>query len=78
MTKRNYNAPLLILWLTGNTYPIKEELKADGFRWDSHSKAWAKNFWLDEPGICYEYVKNLAYAFEGNGVIAEITGDIPE
>ena len=44
MTKRNYNAPLLILWLTGNTYPIKEELKADGFRWDSNSKAWAKTF----------------------------------
>ena len=38
-----------------------------------------KTFWLDEPGICYEYVKNLAEAFETtDGVIAEITGDIPE
>ena len=76
--KRNVYWPMLILYLSGNTYPIKEELKADGFRWEPESKAWAKRFWLEDEGVSFEYVKNLAFAFETNGVYAEITGDIPE
>ena len=68
---------MVVIYLSGNTYGIKEELKADGFRWSPDDKAWYKNFFLDEPNISVEYVKNLAYAFETtDGVYAEITGDI--
>ena len=32
------------LTLSGNTFGIKEELKAAGFRWNAIVKAWAKSF----------------------------------
>lgn len=32
------------LTLSGNTFGIKEELKAAGFRWNAMVKAWAKSF----------------------------------
>ena len=68
---------MIVLYLTGDTYSIKEYLKADGFRWSADDNAWYKNFFLDEPNICFEYVKNLAEAFETtSGIYAEITGDI--
>lgn len=72
-----YERKMVVLYLSGNTYGIKESLKADGFRWSPDDKAWYKNFFLDEPNICLEYVKNLACSFETiDGVYAEITGDI--
>lgn len=75
--KNMYERKLVILYLSGNTFPIKEELKADKFRWSQEDKCWYKNFFLDEPGISVEYVKNLAEAFETtDGVYAEITGDL--
>lgn len=54
----------LQLVITGNTYEIKELLKADKFKWDAYDKCWWKNFNLNEDGIGEEYVKNLAEAFE--------------
>lgn len=68
---------LIILYVHGETYQIKGELKADGFRWDSSDKVWYKNFYPAEKGIGLEYVKNLAVAMETtDGVWCEITGDI--
>ena len=64
---------MLVLRLYGNTYPIKGELKACKFRWDNDEKCWWKNFNSNE----FEYVKNLAEAYEnGSGICAEIAGDI--
>ena len=64
---------MIILYLYGETYEIKEELKSDGFKWDNCDRVWYKNFESNE----LEYVKNLAEAFETtDGVIAEIQGDI--
>lgn len=34
------------LWLRGNTYPIREELKAAGCRWSSKHKLW---YWTEFP-----------------------------
>lgn len=28
------------LWVTGNTYPVRDELKGAGFKWASKKKAW--------------------------------------
>ena len=28
--------------VSGNTYPVKDQLKADGFRWDAGDKVWYK------------------------------------
>ena len=27
-------------WVSGNTYPVKEELKAQGFYWSTKRRAW--------------------------------------
>lgn len=68
---------LVIMYLTGSTYDIKEELKADGFRWDAFDKVWYKKFFLDREHISVEYVRNLAEAFETtDGVIVELRGDL--
>jgi len=68
---------LIILYVHGDTFDIKEELKADGFKWDADDRVWYKNFNPAEEGIGYEYVKNLAEAMETtDGVWCEITGDI--
>lgn len=65
---------MMVLRIYGNTFGIKEELKADKFRWDSYEKCWWKNFNLNEKGISEEYVKNLAEAFETeDGVTCEIS-----
>lgn len=47
---------MIVLRLFGNTYPIKEELKACKFRWDNEEKCWWKNFNDNEP----EYVKKFS------------------
>lgn len=57
------------LLLEGNTYPIKEELKADGFKYDGQGKCWRKFFLESE----LNYVRRLAEAFETtDGVIASV------
>ena len=56
---------MITLFLNGATYQIKEELKADGFRWNPNKKAWYKSYSENEPN----YVKNLAEAFEATGDI---------
>ena len=33
-----------IMQLSGNTYEHKEDIKKNGFRWDSDKKCWFKNF----------------------------------
>ena len=35
---------MIRLTITGNTYHIKEQLKADGFRWNANNKSWGKLF----------------------------------
>lgn len=32
-----------LVWVSGDTYPVKDQLKADGFRWSSKKKAWWKS-----------------------------------
>lgn len=59
---------MLELRLTGNTYGIKEELKADGFRWNGYIKAWCKAFDDADKG----YAETLADAWESEGVYGEV------
>jgi len=35
---------MIRLTITGNTFNIKEQLKADGFRWNPNNKSWGKVF----------------------------------
>jgi hypothetical protein len=41
--ERGYGKPAL----TGNTFGIKEQIKAAGARWDSTDKAWTFSSWED-------------------------------
>jgi len=58
---------MIKLTLLGKTYGIKEELKAQGFRWDSTSKAWYKLFNESES----DRVERLAEAYKDNGVVGK-------
>lgn len=29
-----------LVWISGNTYPVRAELKNDGFKWSAKKKAW--------------------------------------
>lgn len=29
-----------LVWISGNTYPVRAELKADGFKWSAKKRAW--------------------------------------
>lgn len=29
-----------LVWISGNTYPVKDSLKADGFKWSAKKRAW--------------------------------------
>lgn len=31
-----------LIWVSGDTYPVKDQLKADGFRWSAKKRAWWK------------------------------------
>lgn len=37
------------IWVSGNTYPIKDELKEAGFYWASKKKMW---YWRREEDSC--------------------------
>ena len=50
------------LTLTGKTFGIKDELKAQGFKWNSYTKVWYKDF--DDA----DRAQALATAYESNGV----------
>ena len=60
---------MITLTLTGKTYGIKEELKADGFRWNPKAKAWVKSYDNSEK----ERVERLADAWLDCGVIGAVT-----
>lgn len=40
----------IFIWITGNTYPYRNELKALGFKWGSTKKAW---YWHPEYYVHY-------------------------
>ena len=54
------------LTLKGNTFGIKETLKALGFRWDAINKAWKANF--DTP----EQAQEIAGRWANEGVTAKM------
>lgn len=29
-----------LVWISGDTYPVRAELKADGFKWSAKKRAW--------------------------------------
>ena len=29
-----------LVWISGNTYPVRDSLKADGFKWSAKKRAW--------------------------------------
>lgn len=60
------------LTLLGNTFSIKNELKAEGFKWNSFNKAWYKDFEQEERA------KALSTAYEANGVYGSIKAVTPE
>jgi len=55
------------LILTGNTFSIKQELKAEGFRWNSFNKSWYKDFEEEDRAVA------LSTAYEANGVCGLVT-----
>lgn len=55
---------MLEIRLEGNTYSIKDELKAEGYRWNPQLKAWTKRLEDSER----ERANSLAEAYEANGV----------
>lgn len=59
---------MITLTLTGKTYGIKEELKADGFRWNPKAKAWVKSYDNSEK----ERVERLADAWIDCGVVGTV------
>lgn len=54
------------LRLTGNTFSIKEELKAEGFKWNADKRVWYKVFEDEERAY------SLATAYEANGVYGDV------
>ncbi len=59
---------MITLRLTGNTFEIKDELKADGFKWNMKNKYWYKDYEDNER----ERIESLANAFEADGVYGEV------
>ena len=59
---------MITLRLTGNTFEVKDELKADGFKWNMKNKFWYKDF----EDADKERAESLATAFEANGVYGEV------
>lgn len=56
------------LRLTGNTFSIKEELKAEGFRWNADRRVWYKVFEDADEERAY----TLANAYVDNGVYGDV------
>lgn len=56
-----------VVELTGNTFDIKEELKACGFKWNANKRVWYKVIEQDE-----ERAYSLAEAYTANGVYGEV------
>ena len=44
------------LWITGNTFPVREQLKTFGCRWSSGKKQW---YWTKEPYHNYSSHKSF-------------------
>ena len=59
---------MITLTLQGNTYGIKEELKASGFRWNPNTKAWYKDFEDSDK----DRAERLAEAYIANGVTGRV------
>lgn len=49
------------VWLKGDTYPVKELLKHNGFTWDAEIKGWVKSFNSKDEILSYieKYVSNI-------------------
>ena len=60
---------MITLTLTGNTFSIKEELKASGFRWNPNAKVWYKSF--DDSEL--DRVDRLSRAYIANGVSGKVS-----
>lgn len=60
------------LVLTGNTFSIKQELKAEGFRWNPNFRNWYKDFEAEDRA------KALSTAYEANGIYGSIVEVNPE
>lgn len=54
-----------ILTITGKTFEIKEQLKAEGYRWNLEAKGWSKAFADTDK----DYVKLLAESLEADGTL---------
>lgn len=63
---------MIRLTLAGNTFSIKGELKADGFKWNAVAKVWSKEYADSEK----ERIERLANAWEDCGVYGTITSDV--
>jgi curved DNA-binding protein CbpA len=40
------------IWITGNTWEVREFLKSEGFKWANKKKAW---YWHNEPMVAKPY-----------------------
>jgi hypothetical protein len=47
------------IWLSGNTKPIKEELKVIGFKWSKNKSAWYHNGDTESKGKRRGFYKDL-------------------
>jgi hypothetical protein len=58
----------------GNTYSIKEDLKAHACSWDSKNKAW-KTPPLDKDEVSYKMIKSLCDCVDSNMIPLDLTED---
>ena len=57
----------------GATYAIKDQLKANGYRWESKNKVWQKTFL--EEGFSIESLKKSIWSSVANEISVHIVDD---
>ena len=63
-----------LIWVSGDTFPVKDQLKADGFRWSAKKRAWWKardDVAASAPSAGQDYTIMGAAADGSEVVIAE-------
>jgi len=60
--------------IQGKTYDIKDELKANGCRWDRANRVWITKF-IDDNSICLKKIASLCRAVDAEIIPKQTTSD---
>ena len=61
-------------YITGNTFNIKEDLKANGCKWDNDNKRWL-TLPMDKEDFKYKLLESLCNAVDADMVPRNLSGD---